>query len=46
MRAPREMRPDDAGLLALSRDDELGEKFAAFLAARVRRIKSGRNVPD
>ena len=41
MRLPIEARLDLAGLAALSHDDELGEEFAAFLAARVRRMESG-----
>jgi hypothetical protein len=46
MRAPRAARPDDAGLLALSHDDDLGEKFAAFLAERVRRLAKNRGMSE
>jgi hypothetical protein len=41
---PIDLRLDLDGLIALDRDAEFGEEVAAFLAARVRRIKAGRRA--
>ena len=40
MRAPRDMRPDNAGLLALSRDDDLGAGIGSWLNLRAAWLQS------